>query len=233
MSLGHGASIVLNGLVMCIDAANPKSYPGAGTAWNDISGNSNNGTLVNGPVYSTSDSGIFSFDGIDDYVDCGSVSNLNNTITGLTVSIWFKVGTLRTEMLVENGTTFTTNTFYIAQENANNVSFAIANDSAQYQRIYGTSSYTVGRWYNFAGVWASGASILAYVNGQDTSQSILSPFGNLTSVRSGNANLWVGNRPAGNIPFSGSLSTTTIYNRALSATEISQNFNALRGRYGL
>jgi hypothetical protein len=63
MSLGHGASIVRDGLVLYLDATNPKSYPGSGTTWKDLSGNGNNGTLVNGVGYTDANKGSLVFDG--------------------------------------------------------------------------------------------------------------------------------------------------------------------------
>ena len=81
-------SPVQNGMVLELDAANPTSYPGTGTAWTDISGYANNGTLTNGPTFSTSNGGNFSFDGADDYVDCGSNSSLN--LGAMTISAWVK-----------------------------------------------------------------------------------------------------------------------------------------------
>jgi hypothetical protein len=199
-----------------------------------LSGNGNNGTLINGVAYTDTYKGIMTFDGVNDYVDCGTASYLNNSMTGLTVSIWYRVNTNRTEIIAENGTNFTTNTFYIAHEDAFNLSFEVANDLGQYSRIYGgPSPYVVGAWYNFVGVWSSGNSLLAYINGQNASREPLNPYGNLTSLRSGNANLFLCRRPGGALYSSGILPIFQIYNRALSATEIQQNFNAIRGRYGL
>jgi hypothetical protein len=155
-------------------------------------------------------------------------------MTGLTVSIWYRVNTRRTEIIAENGTNFTTNTFYIAHEDANNLSFAVANDLGQYSRIYGGPfPYVVGAWYNFVGVWSSGSNLLAYVNGQNSSRALLNPFGSLTSLRSGNANLFLCRRPGGALYSTGTIQNFQIYNRALSAAEILQNFNALRGRFGI
>jgi hypothetical protein len=233
MALAHSPKIVTDGLVLCLDAANSKSYPGSGTVWSDLSGNGNNGTLVNGVGYSSENKGSMIFDGVDDYVDCGTVSQVGSSLTGLTVSVWYKVGANRTEIIAENGTGFTTNTFYLAQENGTNLSFAVANSSGHYQRIYGTSSYTIGNWYNFVGVWSSGLSLLAYINGQDTSRSLLSPFGNLSSVRSGNSNLFIARRPEGSFYTTGNISQTYIYNRALTAQEIQKNYLATKSRYGL
>jgi hypothetical protein len=66
MGLGHSPSIVRDGLVLYLDAANPKSYPGSGTTWFDLKGTSNS-TLSNGPTFVNSNKGYFSFDGVNDY----------------------------------------------------------------------------------------------------------------------------------------------------------------------
>lgn len=68
MGINHQGPIVTDGLVLCLDAANPKSYPGSGTAWMDLSGNGNNGTLTNGPTYNSGNKGSIVFDGVNDYV---------------------------------------------------------------------------------------------------------------------------------------------------------------------
>jgi len=64
-----GPDIVTDGLVLALDAANVKSYPGSGTTWRDLSGNDGNGTLTAGPTFSTDNGGVISFDGSDDAVD--------------------------------------------------------------------------------------------------------------------------------------------------------------------
>ena len=69
MSLSHLPKIVTNGLVLCLDASDIKSYPKSGTTWFDRSGNGNNGTLVNGVGYSSGNGGVLAFDGVDDYVE--------------------------------------------------------------------------------------------------------------------------------------------------------------------
>ena len=78
MGLSHSPRIVTDGLVFCVDAANKRSYPGAGTAWTDLTANKNNGTLQNGIAFSTDKAGIFTFDGTNEYVtfsdDISSIS---------------------------------------------------------------------------------------------------------------------------------------------------------------
>jgi hypothetical protein len=74
--------------VLCLDAANPKSYSGSGTTWTDLSGNGNNGTLINGVAYTDTNKGIMTFDGVDDYIDF-YVPNLGSIAT---VEMWCKIG---------------------------------------------------------------------------------------------------------------------------------------------
>ena len=88
MSLSRGPKTITNGLVLYLDAANKKSYPGSGATWTDLSGNSNTGTLTNGPTFSAANMGSILFDGTNDYVDCGNNSSLQ--ITQGTISAWVK-----------------------------------------------------------------------------------------------------------------------------------------------
>ena len=75
MSTKYSPKIVTDGLVLCLDAANSKSYPGSGTSWNDLSRNNNTGTLTNGPTYTSSFGGSSVFDGTNDYVSKSSWDN--------------------------------------------------------------------------------------------------------------------------------------------------------------
>ena len=73
MSLFHSPSLVTSGLVLCLDAGNPKSYPGSGTTWTDLSGRGNHGTLVNGPTFNSANGGSIVFDGSNDYVELTAI----------------------------------------------------------------------------------------------------------------------------------------------------------------
>ena len=88
MALSHSPSIVTDGLVLCLDAGNPKSYPGSGTTWTDLSGNGNNGTLVNGVGYDSDNGGSLSFDGVNDYVTLGTPALMNGVQVPLTICLW-------------------------------------------------------------------------------------------------------------------------------------------------
>jgi len=84
----HSPKIVTDGLVLALDAGNTKSYPGSGTTWFDRSGNARNGTLTNGPTFSSANGGSIVFDGVDDYVSCGNPSIFQ--INQGTISAWVK-----------------------------------------------------------------------------------------------------------------------------------------------
>lgn len=229
MSLAHSPSIVTNGLILCLDAANVKSYPGSGTNWYDLSGNNRNGTLTNGPSYNTTNGGILTFDGVNDYIDCGSVPAIGNSLIGLTVSVWLYTTSSSTRCIVENGTTYTTNTFYLFQENASNFTFSVYGGA--YDVVFSNYAYQLNTWYNLVGVWSSGTRNTLYTNGVDTSGT---RGGSVqTAVINGNTNLMVGSRAGSQYHFQGSIASVIIYNRALTQTEVTKNFNAHRGRYGI
>ena len=82
MAYRNGPKIVTDGLVLCLDAAIGKSYPGSGTSWTDLSGNGNNGTLVNGPTFSSANGGSIVLDGVNDYISTTSISISTFTYEG-------------------------------------------------------------------------------------------------------------------------------------------------------
>lgn len=86
--ISYYGGIVTNGLVLALDAAKKDSYPGSGTVWRDISGNGNNGTLTNGPTFNSGNGGSIVFDGVDDYVEYGLITQMSNLIN-ITVSYWY------------------------------------------------------------------------------------------------------------------------------------------------
>ena len=232
MGLGHSPSIVLNGLVLCLDAGNTKSYPGSGTTWTDLSGRSNTGTLVNTPTYSSANGGSIVFDGTNDSVNISVSSSLQSQF--FTFDIWFNLNTLPaggTPLLTghyqSNGTISGLTTYeYLGQ-----YGFQTRFNNVCCQTLtVGTSS--TNTWVNFSGTW-NGSTKIAYLNGvQAGTQSVSGTHSQLNNFSIGNNadNIAVGNYSnAAN----GYIPVVKYYNRALSATEIAQNFNALRGRYGL
>jgi len=234
MTLVHSPSIVTSGLVLCLDSGNTNSYPGTGTTWTDISGNGNTGTLVNSPTFSSNYAGIIAFNGTNQYVNCGYNSIIYNLTTDFAVELWVRwIGAVAT---TGNG-----------QWMVANVDISNTNGGFQLGYIPGTgfilSTYgnlqsvaynivpTINTWYHFVGTKSSTLGYTVYLNGISVANANI-----LTNAGAASRNLRIAHRErdggsAGYFP--GYIPITKIYNRALSATEVTQNFNALRGRYGL
>jgi Concanavalin A-like lectin/glucanases superfamily len=225
MGITYNPRIVSSGLVLALDAGNIKSYPGSGTTWTDLSGNSNTGTLTNGPTYNSGNGGSIVFDGVDDFIDFTSDSNLLPT-AGLTVSVWFNPNVTTARGLV--GKTSTGSNGYIFYVGGRNSMYFRVNDIVAFSL---TNSLSAGAWFNMVGTWTPSTSMTVYRNG---TQSFTLTTSIPASITDPSSILEIGSPPPGSATyFDGRIPQVSIYNRALTATEISQNYNALRGRYGL
>lgn len=235
MSLGHGASIVRDGLVLHLDAANPKSYPGSGTTCSNLNGESINGTLLNGVAYISNELGSLVFDGSNDYINLGTPSTLRIE-QEVTVSAWVNIQASDTETsyrcVVGNATTTRNYNFYVKGNGSGawllHLSHAYNGNTSP---LIGTlSDYVLQRnkWYNIVGTISAVTDKHEYfINGSLSKTVNVSAF---TSMTAQPAEYWIGR--ADNY-FRGNISDVKIYNRTLSASEIKQNFEALRGRYGI
>jgi hypothetical protein len=225
MSLGHSPSIATSGLVLCLDAGNTRSYPGSGTAWTDLSGNANNGTLVNIPTYSSTNGGILTFNGSTQY---GSTPLSLGGYTAYTVAAWIKTTTTGKEITSTYGAG---NVFEIFILNDGKLGVYAYGATLAYRAS--TSSVATGSWVHCAGVYqGSTATLNTYVNGV-LANGTLTGATIPTSLTVSASTVVIGNVNSGSYFFNGSMGQISIYNRALSAAEIAQNYNALRGRYGL
>ena len=209
MALSHSPSLVMSGLVLCLDAGNPKSYPGSGTTWTDLSGNGNNGTLVNGVGYNSGNGGSLVFDGVDDYVNSFNASSLTN----MTLEIWIydTRSSGQRDILSYNGNS--------GSYTFNGSTFRTDGNGAAGRIFTGVGNPPVNTWYRFCYIKNSNLYIneTSYVGtGVDRSYGILS-FANTRSD--------INNR------LNGRISNIKLYNRALTPQEIQQNYNALKGRF--
>jgi hypothetical protein len=236
MSLGHGASIVKNGLVLHLDAANPKSYVGSGTSWTDISGNGNNGTLVNGVGYSVDNKGSLIFDGVDDY---GYVdeSNTNKPLDAITVCsfVYPVLPSYNNVRLIGDWHQTTSHDRWILFANGSSITWYMRTSATGEA---GTPGWGIvpNRWVSLVGRY-DGSNQDFFINGDFFSRRpnvtglMRSGDGN-RPIRFGQQGAYFGTSPAGN-SFNGNISNIQLYNRALTAAEIKQNFEATRSRYGI
>jgi hypothetical protein len=230
MSYYNGPTIVTNGLVMYLDAANNKSYTGNGTAWGDLSGNNNNGTLTGGPTYSSANGGGIAFDGTDDYVAGPTFTGLGSS--NRTIDVWFQIrslplsGTKRILSLVTDDTSTDTPALtigYSTSLSSLNAGFG----GSPYNGYVSNLNFTLSMWTNLT-VTITGNNIVIYKNTISVGSATNSgTVGSNPILHLGRYNNFYSQY--GDII----ISNAKIYNRALSASEIIQNYNATKGRFGL
>lgn len=220
MANQYGPRIVTDGLVLYLDAGNSKSYPGSGTAWNDLSGNNNNGTLTNGPTYSSNNKGSIAFDGSNDFINCGS-----SIITGNNSFSW---GCFIKPVANTAGTpVFFGNTSSLLAM----VSYWDYTNNKVRVGIWGADKLTAGTpimpstWGYTFWTW-NGTTLTSYTNGISDGSATGFSFNISSSYTT------IGNA-ASTQYFNGSISQISIYNRALSSKEVLQNYNATKGRFNL
>ena len=249
MGLSHSPRIVTDGLVFCVDAGDKMSYPGAGTTWTDLSHNSTNFTLLNGASYDSDKS--ISFDGTNDYAS--GVNDLSNVSlsNGFTVSFWFKPtieGRGRYILSIENAASQSVLRVYQRPEADGYISCVFRGTGAPAYGGYSEggpgSSWPVGEWYHATFVhkgttnsndldWYFNA-VESIARGwtyrsrymQGSLSDSYTPDGRITVG-------WGAFSPGGGSSryYNGLLSNLQIYNRALTDDEITQNYNATRGRF--
>ena len=231
--------IVRNGLVLNLDAANLSSYPGSGTTWTDVSGNGNNGTLTNGPTYNSANGGSIVLDGADDFVNTPNSASLLAVGNGsFTFASWFKLsGTktwfqnlIRMDNFINQGAENRRIISLGVAANTNYAGFGVYDGGGN--NANGSQNLNDGLWHYAVGVRdnSTGTQYL-YVDGVLKAQAVYAS----SSFNTSNASYAIGNVYSNYTgePFFGNIAQASIYNRALTAAEISQNFNALKGRYGI
>jgi hypothetical protein len=216
-------AVVTTGLQLYLDAGNASSYSGSGTTWTDLSGNSRDGTLTNGPTYSATDGGSIVFDGTDDYVQCtGSL-----TVTAATFVTWIRRNGNQGQY---DGILFSRAT------NTTGMDFQVSNQ--------------LGYTWNDAGntyAWQSGlilpnltwCMVAISVTSTAATAYLCQTSGITTATNTVNHasslinDIKIARDEFSTRYFTGNIAIAQLYNIALSADQISQNFAADRGRFGV
>lgn len=227
----YQGNIVTDGLVMALDAGNLVSYPATGTAWTALTG-SINGTLINGPTFNSGNGGSIVFDGVNDYVTYSSLLNVSNTFT---INCWIKPTSNIRQTIVSNGYPYQTNKgFFMTCPGNNSTDFFISLGQDQKIAVSGTGMITTGVW-QMVTACVNGASelIKLYVNGIETTYSAQTDANITLQYDTGVFTTGCRNGTPGSDSLYSNFTTLQIYNKALSATEVRQNFNAQRNRFNL
>ena len=217
MATKYSPKMVTDGLVLSLDAANTKSYPKSGTTWTDLSGNSNTGTLTNGPTFSAGNMGSIVFDGTNDYVNISSLITGNQSFSW---GAWINPTATGTPVLfgnVSNGLAMLS--YWDSANNKVRVG-TYGND-----RLTSGTAIPPSTWGYTFWTW-NGTTLTSYTNGiaDGTATGFSFNISNLYTTIGNSVNSQY---------FTGRIAQTLVYNRALTATEILQNYNATKNRFGL
>jgi hypothetical protein len=203
--------IVTNGLVLNLDAGQTASYPGTGTTWTDLSGNGNNGTLVNGPTYSSANGGSIALSGSPQHATATLSASLG---TQYSFFIFFKKNNNNEANPISVGGV----ELIIDEASGNSKVYDGADKSFRFRTV-------IGQWYSIA-VVKNSTNGLVYIN----SSLVLNFTGSSTNASTA---VVIGKHPTASVYINGNIAQASIYNRALTAAEVQQNFNCLRMRYGI
>jgi hypothetical protein len=225
MGLTHSPRIATDGLVLCLDAGNVRSYPGSGNIWYDLSGNENNGIRTNA-IFNSSNGGTFSFDGNGDFITISSSNSLKPT-TGITIFSWTKSSDYGNMTILGKNNSFQNQTF-----SSNGIENSIYSGGWQQPRT-AQNLLSTTNWNNIVNTYTT----------QDYKQrTYLNCSEVLTHTRTGgsagninqtNDNLYIGSWTGSTEYFNGFISILMMYDRALSPQEIRQNYLATKGRFNL
>ena len=241
-TLSGGPNVVVDGLVLWLDAANSKSYMSGSTTWNNLSRSGLNGTLTNGPTFNGANGGSIVFDGVNDYVDCGFISTniLNNN--QFTLNYWLRItGVARGDFFnIKNFNTPQDDIgFFIDTNNKLYAYFSIQgiitnNGVGPGFASISNTTFIRNTIYNICVQKDASQKIVMYVNGilDNNTYSTITNTANVASTQ-----LWVGsnrsNLTTPTLSFPGNIYQASAYNRALTAQEVLQNYNATKSRFGL
>ena len=230
MAINAGPKIVEDGLILCLDAANKKSYPKTGTVWTDLTANKKTGTLTNmdGSNFTNQKAGLLSFDGTNEYVLGSSNLGLSGD-PDFSIAYWgyWNDTSFSTNYPsgfgnnstggISNGLSTTWNSGRIAIDYWNN-------------RFRASSALTVKTWFYVAFTKVSGlnnaTNTKLYVNGDNVSGA----RENGTTVNITDSSFVVG-RLDGSRWFKGYVNCISVYNRVLTPDEIKKNYNATKWRF--
>jgi len=223
--MNFNPKIVTDGLIFCLDAADKKSYSGSGTTWYDRSSSKDNATLVNDPAFINKG---FDLDGVDDRITFDTPFEDEGDITCI---VWFKgeeaEASAYAYLLHNNGTDTSTGNSYLTIGVLGGGEYYAALDG-QYSNMSTGIESDSSTIYQIALTW-DGTTQKVYMNGElknsrslSVNSNTLSATTSIGSYRTSTYRIW-----------NGEVYIVHIYNRALSQEELKQNFNAMRGRFGV
>jgi hypothetical protein len=223
MAVQYNPGIVTDGLVLYLDAANRKSYPGTGLTCANLLPFAD-GSLLNGVTYSSNNGGTFVFDGTDDYINVPNLFDFSTT-NEITASVWAKSNTENwddTGMLVSKRDQFIIH----PEVSSKIVTYYVRVSTPGWASISVTPS-NITIYNNYAFTYNKG-DFRIFLNGNQVGNNTV-----LATLNSDTGATTIGNDDGISRYLNGEISLVQIYNKVLSPEQVKQNFNALRGRFGI
>lgn len=228
-------NIVTNNLMLHLDAGDPDSYGGSGTTWYDLTGNNRNATLVNTPTYdNVTAGGLFSFD--DNSFEYATIPDIGDLST-FTIETWCRVH----KSLTNKVTSVVTNEFNLSDRlnfsigtnrapTSYNMSFGYYKNPPGWINVSGSAA-SLNVWYHLLGTY-DGTSLKFYINGTlntQVSSSVTPQSGGEIRI----ARRWDSSATSATNFFDGDISIVRIYNTVLNSTQVTQNYDSQKSRFGL
>lgn len=231
MSVKSNIGVVTDGLVFYVDAANDLSYPGSGGTWSDLVGG-NDGTLTNGPTYDSANGGSIVFDGVNDHVEILNQIQFDR-LDPFTFNVWLKSVNANNNQIINNEDGGYKG-YSLSISTNGSIFFSVRHQvSINYAAILTNSQVPANTWINITATYDGSSNangLKVYFNAILQSSTIQG--NNLTSSTISSVTTYIGyRRPSTQGPFNGNIPNVSIYNRALSASEVLQNYNALKNRF--
>ena len=221
MSFHYSPNLVTNGLVLCYDPANTKSFVSGSTTLFDLTSSKDDGSLINGPTFNSENGGSIVFDGVNDYVGINSNANILSNTTYTKIA-WFYVTSFATDNNIISAGSSGQHAFWLFTSNKLN-----AGHNGNWNTVVSTTTLSLNRWYYGAVTFNTTTGWVLYLNGIQEATSAS------TTTFIGSGTLSIGSyQNVGNY-FTGRIANSLVYNRVLSAVEILQNYNAVKSRFGL
>ena len=234
MAIGYNPSVISNRLYLSLDAANIKSYPGTGTTWTDMGLNRFAASMTAGVTYNSGNGGYLTFSS----TNYATISNIGNTLltnpgstSGITVSVWiFPTSSGASQYVFSTSGGGNNQGVDLLLNDSGSIDYFNIATSANRWSISQNISEPLNTWINIT-MTCDFTTMIVYKN----DSLFASTTANLPWTASSLTNLGIGgpNSVLNAYNFARRIAVIYVYDRAISANEVSQNFNALRGRFGI
>ena len=237
MGLSHSPRIVTDGLILCVDAGDKMSYPGAGTVWTDLSKQGNNGTLTNGPTFDSANRGSIVFDGSNDRIETNYTEALGTSDFSYECWVRYTVANQIGNIISKrSNVAYEQASLFISGRHDGGITGAkvcFYHRSGNVRSFASSLNYNDDKWHHIVLSSVHDGKTILYIDNEE-----IASRDNALSTITETPPILIGCAADGSSPYSGriahfngKIAIAKVYTHALSAAEITQNYNATRGRF--